>query len=55
MGMLLHRHLEDAARERNVTKLRDVAPKREEFVSEVFPPSEEEREQPKRGRKKKEE
>lgn len=49
--MMLHRHFE-AEKNKNITTLKDVTPK-EEFVSEVFPPQEEEQEKPKRGRKKK--
>lgn len=51
--MMLHRHFE-ADKEKNVTKLADVSPDgNEDFVSEVFPPDEEQTETPKRGRKKK--
>lgn len=39
--MMLHRHFEDdKKRQENMTKLKDVTPK--EFVSDVFPPEEEE-------------
>lgn len=50
--MMLHRHFE-GMRNDNMTKLADVSPKQEgeDFVSEVFPPADEEK--PKRGRKKK--
>lgn len=38
--MMLHRHFENA-QSKNITKLEDVTPKAEKFVSEVFPPDEE--------------
>lgn len=38
--MMLHRHFEGQGTDQNITKLADVTPgkKKEEFVSEVFPP-----------------
>lgn len=45
--MMLHRHFEEQKRKENMTTLADVAPSKEEFVSEVFPP-EEPKEAPKR-------
>ena len=35
--MMLHRHFEEQKKQ-NMTKLEDVSPKSEDFVSEVFPP-----------------
>ncbi len=39
--MMLHRHFEAGKEQKNITKLADVTPHKEEFVSEVFPPDEE--------------
>lgn len=39
--MMLHRHFEADKEYKNMTKLADVTPHKEEFVSEVFPPDEE--------------
>lgn len=49
--MMLHRHFE-TEKEKNITKLEDVAPK-EEFVSEVFPPDDPVEAPKRRGRPKK--
>lgn len=53
--MMLHRHFEAGKADKNITRLADLNKKSEEFVSEVFPPDKEKTEQPKRGRKKKNE
>lgn len=37
--MMLHRHFE-AEKDKNITKLKDVTPTAEEYVSDVFPPEE---------------
>lgn len=37
--MMLHRHFEKE-NEQNMTTLKDVTPKDEEFVPEIFPPEE---------------
>lgn len=50
--MMLHRHFENESKKENMTKLSDVSrpEEGEDFVSEIFPPEDEER--PKRRRKK---
>jgi len=45
--MMLHRHFEKEAQNKNMTKLSDVEPQ-PEYVSEVFPPDEVAAEAPKR-------
>lgn len=53
--MMLHRHFENQGTDQNMTKLADVAPrKKEEFVSEVFPPEKPEEAPKRRTRVKKE-
>ena len=54
--MMLHRHFEAEKTRDNITRLADVSrdePKRDEFVSEVFPPDPVVENKPKRGRPKK--
>ena len=53
--MMLHRHFEETGRNPNMTTLADVTPgeKREEFVSEIFPPEEPVAAPKRRGRSKK--
>lgn len=53
--MMLHRHFEEQGRDPNMTTLADVTPKvrKEEYVSEVFPPDQPVEAPKRRGRQKK--
>lgn len=50
--MMLHRHFEEQKKQ-NMTKLEDVSPKIEDFVSEVFPPEDDAGAPKRRGRPRK--